>query len=166
MTGIKKKIGPWGIVTIGIMGTVIWTGCTPKTTLTTYLVTSLSSDENPLSAEFARIDIGRHKNYPLHLPLIDPDSGKEFDISLEEIKRAEFETLTNKVVESWPSWFESREKVPKIRVRIEYLNGASKTYLTYATYWAYLYDQKGSKMALHLCRIKEIQPVKRNRGAN
>ena len=157
MTRIKKKIGPWGIIAIGIMGTVIWLGCTPRTTPATYLVTYLSSDETPVEAEFIRIDVGKHKNYPLHLPLIDPDSGKEFDLSFEKIKKAEFETLTSKIVESWPSRFESREKTPKIRVRIEYTNGISETYLAYATYWAYLYDQKGNRIALHFCKVKEIQ---------
>jgi len=157
------KVLGW-IVVIGIVvGVIIWLSLLPKPRPIIYRVTYLSANETPLPKEFIRIDIGRHRNYPTYLPLIDPNTGDEFDLPIEAIKRVKFGTLPDRIVRSWPSRFENREKVPKIRVVVEYLNGASKTYLTYATYWAYLYDRQGKKIALHLCRVKEIQLQKKEK---
>jgi len=127
---------------------------------TTFLVTYLSADEMPITTEFIRIDLAGH------FTLIDTNSNKTlFEEPLEKIEKVEFETLSNKVVKSWPSQFESMERVPKILIVVTYPGSFrvpdSTTYSDYATRWAYIYPKEGNRIELYLCRIKEIRMQKR-----
>lgn len=153
--GKKIKKALFGILALAILAILIATliQLQPTTENRGGIINYLTPNETLVTAEFTDIDVGRHKDFPHLLPVLD-SNGRELDISLSGAKKIEFETIPFDILKSWPDQFESRTEIPRIRIVVYTTDGSPNAYLMYATYWIYFYNQ--GKTGIHPCRIKEI----------
>jgi len=82
-------------------------------------ITYLKIDEKPATADLLTLALD-------YLQVDDPN-GEEFKyirIPLKEVKKAEFETITQRELDNWPR----RGPAPKIRVKVQYKIGKVETY--------------------------------------